>query len=103
MPLPDPPEINMSSIKVAGVGGLGMVALVFFIALELQPVRWFVGLALVGGALLGLAFVGYRRWVRPEPPHGPTLMVEAPTSQTGHADPAKPDLTAKLAPVASAR
>jgi hypothetical protein len=97
MSLPERPEINMSSIKVAGIGGLGMVAIVVIMALALPPVRWFVTLALAGGLLGGLAFIAFRKWVRPEPPHRPTLLVEVPVI-TSPDDPPKVDPIARLAP-----
>jgi hypothetical protein len=71
------PEINMSRIKVSGVGGLGMVAIAGVMAYALPEARGFVFASLAGGFIVGVAFVAYRRWVRPEPPHGPTLMVDA--------------------------
>jgi hypothetical protein len=74
-----PPQINMSSIKVAGVGGLGMVAMVFLMAFALPEVRLFALVSGTAGAIAGAALIGYRRWVKPEPPHGPTLMVDVTT------------------------
>jgi hypothetical protein len=71
------PEINMSRIKVSGVGGLGMVAIAGVMAYALPEARGFVFASLAGGFIAGVAFVAYRRWVRPDPPHGPTLMVDA--------------------------
>jgi hypothetical protein len=81
----DRPEINMSSIKVAGIGGLGMVAVVVGMAIEMPVVRAFAILSGAGGIIGGAAFIAYRRWVRPDPPHGPTLMVETSpeTTRTG--------------------
>ena len=74
-----PPQINMSSIKVAGVGGLGMVAMAFLMAFALPEVRVFALVSGTAGAITGAALIGYRRWVKPEPPHGPTLMVDITT------------------------
>jgi hypothetical protein len=97
----DRPEINMSSIKVAGIGGLGMVAAVVAMAIEMPVVRAFVTVSGAGGIIGGLAFIAYRRWVEPDPPHGPTLMVE-PSSDARTAE--RVDETAlKLSPVASPR
>jgi hypothetical protein len=94
----DRPEINMSSIKVAGIGGLGLVAVVVGMAVEMPVVRVFALVSAAGGIIGGVAFIAYRRWVKPDPPHGPTLMVEpdtAPTAERVH------DTTFKLSPVAS--
>jgi hypothetical protein len=99
MPVPERPEINMSRIKVAGIGGLGMVAIVVIMALELPMVRWFAAFALAGGLLGGMAFIAFRKWVRPEPPHRPTLLVETPLVSTPAEDPEDVDTTARLARV----
>jgi hypothetical protein len=98
----DRPEINMSSIKVAGIGGLGMVAVVIGMAIEMPVVRAFAVLSGAGGIIGGAAFIAYRRWVRPDPPHGPTLMVETSpeTTRTGER---VDDAAFKLSPVASPR
>jgi hypothetical protein len=103
VPDPERPEINMSSIKVSGVGGLGMVALIVVMAFALPAVRWFLFVALAGGIIGGLA-VAWRRRAKPEPPHGPTLMVDAPATRSAEADTAeKNDRLVKLAPVASVK
>lgn len=75
------PEINMSRIKVSGVGGLGLVAIAGVMAYVLPEARWFVFASLIGGGVLGVAYAAYHRWIRPQPPHGPTLMVD-PSTQT---------------------
>lgn len=69
------PEINMAHIKVAGIGGLGMVAMVAVLAYNMPAVRTFVLLSVAGGVLIALGVIAYRRWIHVEPPHGPTLMV----------------------------
>jgi len=76
MPNAERPEIDMSRIKVSGVGGLGMIAIAGVMAYALPEARGFVLASLAGGFIAGVAFVAYRRWVRPDPPHGPTLMVD---------------------------
>ena len=43
-------DINSSAIRIAGVGGLGMVALVVLIAADLQPARWLLAACVGGGA-----------------------------------------------------
>jgi hypothetical protein len=67
-------EINMSSIRVAGVGGLGMLAMVGVVAYALPEARQFVLLSYCAGILGAFAFIAYRRWIKPERPHRPTLM-----------------------------
>ena len=92
----------MSSIKVAGIGGLGMVAAVVAMAIEMPVVRAFAMVSGAGGLIGGLAFIAYRRWVKPDPPHGPTLMVE-PSSDAACAPERMNDAAFKLSPVASPR
>ncbi len=104
MPVPERPQINISSISVAGIGGLGMIGIVVIMAFALPAVRWFLLVALAGGVIGGAAFVAYRRWVKVEPPHGPTLMVETPAAPQVRAANDEPvDPSVKLAPVATAR
>lgn len=67
-------EINQSKIKVAGVGGLGMLAMVGVVAYALPQVRPFLLLSYGAGALGAFAFIAYRRWITPDRPHQPTLM-----------------------------
>ena len=98
----DRPEINMSSIKVAGIGGLGMVAVVIGMAIEMPVVRAFAILSGAGGIIGGAAFIAYRRWVRPDPPHGPILMVET-SSETTRTGERVNEAGFKLSPVASPR
>jgi hypothetical protein len=98
----DRPEINMSRIKVAGIGGLGLVAVVVGMAVEMPVVRVFAIVSAAGGILGGLAFIAYRRWVKPDPPHGPTLMVEM-SSETARTADHVDDTAFKLSPVGSPR
>ena len=71
----DQVEINQSKIRVAGIGGLGMVAMVPVIAYALPEVRQFLALAYGAGVFGPFAVIAYRRWMKPERPHGPILMV----------------------------
>lgn len=59
----DQPEgiINVSRIRVAGVGGLGMVAVAATMALTIPAIGLALGLGLVGGFLVAVALVPYRR------------------------------------------
>ncbi|HSL24130.1 MAG TPA: hypothetical protein VK886_21530 [Vicinamibacterales bacterium] len=54
-------EINMSAIPVAGIGGLGMVALAGVIALAFPEARLLLIIGLVGGVLLGIGIIARRR------------------------------------------
>jgi hypothetical protein len=69
------PQINMSSIQVAGVGGLGMVAVAAVMAYVLPELRLFVFAALGGGVIAAVALIASRRWNKSQPTSHPTLMV----------------------------
>ena len=53
--------INVSRIRVAGLGGLGMVAVAATMALTIPAIGLALGLGLVGGFLIAVALVPYRR------------------------------------------
>jgi hypothetical protein len=76
-------EINMSRIKIAGVGGFGMLAMVVVVAYAMPEARRFVLLSYSAGILGAFAFIAYRRWIKPERPHGPTLMTADMPERTG--------------------
>lgn len=61
--LPRRLDINSSAIRIAGAGGLGMVAIVVVIAADLQPARWLLTLGIAGGALIAAALIA-ARWGR---------------------------------------
>jgi hypothetical protein len=100
MPDLEGPQINMSSIKVSGIGGLGMIAVCGLMAYTLLEIRWFLFVSLAGGIIGAMALIAYRRWVRPEPPHGPTLMVNTTTTQVPKNEPSRIERTVTLSPVA---
>jgi hypothetical protein len=57
-----PVEINMSGIPIAGVGGLGMVAVAIVMAYVL-PESWMViGLGVIGGGALAIGLLLLRRY-----------------------------------------
>ena len=58
---PERPQINMSNIKVAGIGGLGMVAMAIVVVFALPGIRIYAIAAAVGGLLVGAGYVWYRR------------------------------------------
>jgi len=63
--------INMSSIRVAGVGGLGLVAMAAAVALDLPRIGAVLTIALTGGVAMALAVILYRRRRGPLPSSGP--------------------------------
>jgi hypothetical protein len=93
-------EINVSSIKVAGVGGLGMLAMVGVVAYAMPEARQFVLLSYGAGTFGAFAFIAYRRWIKPERPHRPTLMTVATPERTGEReDQIRPETPTKLVAV----
>lgn len=55
------PTLNISAIRVAGVGGLGLLALVVIMAVALPPARWLLAAGLGGGTLAAAALILSRR------------------------------------------
>lgn len=53
-------DINISTIPVDGIGGLGLVAGAAIVAFLFPPLRWLAFAGLVGGAGLGLFLIGSR-------------------------------------------
>ena len=53
--------LNVSRIRVAGLGGLGMVAVAAAMALTIPAIGVSLGLGLVGGFLIAVALIPYRR------------------------------------------
>jgi hypothetical protein len=61
---PRHPGINISSIPVAGIGGLGMIVIAVAIAATFPLVRWVVLSGAAGGLLVALAMILFRRRTR---------------------------------------
>jgi hypothetical protein len=76
------PQINMSAIPVAGVGGLGMVGLVAIMAMAFPEARWLLFGGLVGGVLLASGLVLWRRNRRLGVPRGDLPTSLFPSTQT---------------------
>ena len=64
--------INMSRIRVAGVGGLGFVAVAIVTALTIPRIGQMMAIAAIGGGLVALAMIGWRRVHGPLPSEGST-------------------------------
>jgi hypothetical protein len=58
---PSPHLINMAQIRVAGGGGLGMVAMAIIVAIFVPRIRFSMAIALVLGGALAAALIAYRR------------------------------------------
>ena len=61
LPAPSPHLINMAHVKVAGGGGLGMVAMAIVVAIIVQRIRWSMAVALLLGMALAAGLIAYRR------------------------------------------
>lgn len=68
-----PDDINLSSIRVAGVGGLGMIAVCIIVALTMPAVGLPVAIGLGAGILMAVVLIRWRRraGVLPSATNGP--------------------------------
>ena len=62
----------MAHIKVAGLGGLGFVAVAFVTALTIPRIGVTIAIAAAGGALIAFAIILWRRRHDPLPSAGST-------------------------------
>jgi hypothetical protein len=77
-------EINISRIPVAGVGGLGLVAMAVLVSVVMPAAGWLMVSGVVGGCLLGALLVLARRRADTREPGGrapSVLFVEAPAER----------------------
>ena len=88
--------INMAHIRVAGIGGLGLVVVSIGVALFVPSIGIAILISLVLGTVLGVVLIRRRRESGPMPSSGQqpganvTLMLDAPDSQTPANDPDDP-------------
>jgi hypothetical protein len=57
--------INMSRIRVAGIGGLGFVAMAIAVAFVIPSIGWSLAIGLVLGLALASVLIVIRGWVGP--------------------------------------
>src|SRR5262245_9730564 len=62
--------INMAHIRVAGVGGLGLVATAAFVSFVVPAIRYSILAGLTLGVIFAAALVAYRRRGGPMPSSG---------------------------------
>jgi hypothetical protein len=77
-------QINISGIPVAGVGGLGLVAMAVLVSVVMPAARWTMVAGLIGGALLAVLLVIVRRHADKRDPAGRApaiLFVESPAER----------------------
>jgi hypothetical protein len=58
---PSPHLINMAHIRVAGGGGLGMVAMAITVAIFVPRIRFSMAVAMLLGGVFAAALIAYRR------------------------------------------
>jgi hypothetical protein len=76
-------EINMSGIPVAGIGGLGLVAMAVVVSIYLPAASWTMSAGLSGGVVLAVALVAFRRvrWGRGPSGDDPKILFRVPESE----------------------
>jgi len=76
-------QINISGIPVAGVGGLGLVAMAVVVSFFMPAARWTMIAGVLGGCVLAAVLVIVRRRLDKREPGAPSpsvLFVEAPAT-----------------------
>ena len=71
--------INISKIRVGGIGGLGLVAMAVVVSAYLPAARWAMTAGLLGGVVLAIGLVLARRVIKSKGPSGtdPTILFRA--------------------------
>jgi len=84
--------INVARIRVAGVGGVGLIAVALAVAVSIPWIGVSLGLGLVLGAMLAAALILWQRRAGPMPSSGrrpganTTLSIDAPLSAQDERD-----------------
>jgi len=65
-----PVAINISGIPVAGIGGLGLVAMAVLVSVVMPEARWTMAAGIAGGVMLAVALVLARRYFVTRGPSG---------------------------------
>jgi hypothetical protein len=76
----DPTTMNLSGIRVQGIGGLSLIAVVLLISLTMPAAWWLAAMGLSGGIVLGVALVVRRRRLGFSSGGGPTTLFGAGSS-----------------------
>ena len=77
-------SINISAIPVAGIGGLGLVAMATVVSVFFPAIGWMMAAGVASGVLLGAGLVAYRRVRKGSGPSGdnPRILFEASDAAT---------------------
>jgi hypothetical protein len=60
------PQINISAIPVAGIGGAGLLVVALSMTAEFPEARWLLTGGIIGGAVIALARILIHRVRRPD-------------------------------------
>jgi hypothetical protein len=76
-------QINISGIPVAGVGGLGLVAIAVLVAVVMPAAGWLMVSGVAGGCLVGAVLVLARRRADKREPGGraPSILFVEPAAE----------------------
>ena len=79
-------EINISRIPVAGIGGLGLVAMAVVVAFNMSAAWWTMVMGVTGGVVLAVILVIARLYVKAKGPSGtdPKILFRVPPEGGGH-------------------
>jgi hypothetical protein len=79
-----PVEINISGIPVAGVGGLGLVAIAVLVSVVMPAAWWLMVAGVAGGAILGVILVLKRHGLSTSGPSGsdPAILFRSASSES---------------------
>ena len=93
--------INISGIRVSGIGGLGMVAMAGWVSVVMPEAGFTTGLGLAGGVLLAAALIAYRRRHVSSEPSGddPAILFRAEPDRDAPVARTRPTDVAQLAGV----
>ena len=78
-------EINISGIPVAGIGGLGLVAMAVLVSVMMPAAWWTMVMGVTGGVVLAVVLVIARRHIKSKGPSGvdPAILFRAVPPEGG--------------------
>ncbi|HET7698301.1 MAG TPA: hypothetical protein VFK57_21475 [Vicinamibacterales bacterium] len=95
-------SINISAIPVAGIGGLGLVAMAGVVSVFFPAIGWMMAAGIAGGVALAAAIVIARRRIKTRGPSGedPVILFRggAPEAAAGDRDSRDRPVARSLAP-----
>jgi hypothetical protein len=100
--------INMAHIRVAGLGGLGLVVVALVVAVTIPRIGQSLAAGLVLGGVFAAALILWRQQKGPMPSSGQrtgantTLSIDEPAGDVRHSDRSSDALTEKLDPALAA-